>query len=91
MVLVAKQQGRSMSHDSELPVRTLLRPSEASARFNIPLQTIYFWYRMGNIEGINVNGRCLRIFSRSLLAFLGSRIPPGVENLVPGSVVDTTK
>ena len=53
--------------------RTLLKPDEASARFNVSLRTIYFWYRIGNIKGTNVNGKCLRIFSKSLLEFLGSR------------------
>jgi hypothetical protein len=54
-------------------LKTLLKPSEASAHFNIPLSTIYFWYQVGNIDGINVSGRCLRIFSKSLQEFLGSR------------------
>ena len=54
--------------------KTFLKPSEASARFNVPLPTIYFLYRMGNIYGINVNGKCLRIFSESLQEFLESRL-----------------
>ncbi len=54
--------------------KTLMKASEASTYFNIPLSTIYFWYRMGNIDGIKVNERCLRIFSKSLQEFLGSRI-----------------
>lgn len=53
--------------------KTLLKPSEASAHFNIPLPTIYFWYRMGNIDGVKVNGTCLRIFRESLQEFLRSR------------------
>lgn len=53
--------------------KTLIKPSEASAGFNIPLPTIYFWYRMGSIKGIKVNERCLRIFSKSLREFLESR------------------
>ena len=57
--------------------KTLLKPREASAHFDIPLSTIYFWYRMGNIDGIKVNGRCLRIFSKSLQEFLESRIAVG--------------
>ncbi len=72
-----------MSHNNELPTRSLLRPSEASVRFNVPLSTIYFWYRMGNIVGINVNGKCLRIFSKSLQEFLESRISGGGENPMP--------
>jgi predicted site-specific integrase-resolvase len=65
-----------MSYTAELPARTLLKPSEASTRFNVPLPTIYFWYRVGNIHGINVNGRCLRIYSASLEAFLGRGFSP---------------
>jgi hypothetical protein len=80
-----------MSYTSELSARTLLKPSEASAHFNVPLPTIYFWYRMGNIDGAKVHGRCLRIFSASLRDFLGSRITRGGENLMPGTTVDTVK
>ena len=54
-------------------LKTFLKPSEASAHFNIPLPTIYFWYQMGNIDGVNVSGRCFRILSKSLQAFLVSR------------------
>jgi hypothetical protein len=79
-----------MSYNSELPARTLLRPSEASARFNIPLSTIYLWYQMGNIDGVKVNERCLRIFSKSLQEFLGSRISHG-ENLISPETVDPAK
>ncbi len=57
--------------------KTLLKPSEASAYFNIPLSTIYYWYQIGNIDGIKVNGRCLRIFSKSLQEFLELRIAVG--------------
>ena len=73
-----------MSYTSELPARTFLKPSEASALFNVPLDTIYFWYRMGNIDGFNVNGKCLRIFSASLQEFLGSRVALGGEDLMWG-------
>ncbi|MGA2108526.1 MAG: helix-turn-helix domain-containing protein [Syntrophorhabdales bacterium] len=50
--------------------KTLLTPAEASALSNVSLRTIYFWYRTGNIKGINVNGKCLRIFSKSICEFL---------------------
>jgi len=56
------------------PQKTLLKPSEASAHFSIPVATIYFWYRIGNIDGIKVNGRCLRIFSTWLKEFLELRV-----------------
>lgn len=72
-----------MSHTP--PAQTLLKPSEASVRFNIPLPTIYFWYRVGTIDGVNVNGRCLRIYSASLQEFLGSRIPRGKAAMMRSS------
>jgi excisionase family DNA binding protein len=59
--------------DDELQQRTLLKPSEAAACFDVPLRTIYVWYQMGKIEGIKVNGRSLRIFSKSLREVLESR------------------
>ena len=57
--------------------KTLLTPAEASALFNVSLRTIYFWYRTGNIKGINVNGKCLRIFSKSISEFLRSKTGVG--------------
>jgi excisionase family DNA binding protein len=57
----------------EISEKTLLKPREASTCFNIPVSTIYFWYRTGNIRGVKVNGTCLRIFSKSLHEFLRSR------------------
>jgi excisionase family DNA binding protein len=59
--------------DEELQKRTLLRPREASALFGVPLATIYIWYHLGKIDGVNVNGRSLRIFSKSLQELLKSR------------------
>ena len=53
--------------------KTLLKPSEASAYFGIPLPTIYYWYQTGNIDAVKVNGRCLRIFNKSLQQFLVSK------------------
>jgi len=53
--------------------KTLLTPAEASALFNVSVRTIYFWYRTGNIKGINVNGKCLRILSKSIREFVRSK------------------
>ncbi len=55
--------------------KTLLKIGEASAYFNRPRATIYFWYQMGYIDGTNLSGRSLRIFSRSLREFLDSKTP----------------
>jgi hypothetical protein len=61
--------------------KTLLKPSEeASDHFKIPLLTIYPSYQMGNIDGINISGRCLRIFSKSLQEFLGSTSVPSLPS-----------
>ena len=59
--------------DPDRSEKTLLTPNEASLRFNVPLRTIYTWYRIGNIKGVNVNGKCLRIFSTSIQEFLRSK------------------
>ena len=59
--------------DKELQQKTLLRPKEASERFSVPLSTIYLWFQLGKIDGVNVNGRSLRIFSKSLMEMLELR------------------
>jgi excisionase family DNA binding protein len=59
--------------NDELQQRTLLRPKEAAARFDVPLRTIYTWYQLGKVQGINMNGRSLRIFNESLRELLESR------------------
>jgi excisionase family DNA binding protein len=66
------REEKKVEKNDPLP-KTLLKPSEASAYFGIPLGTIYYWHQAGNIDAINVNGRCLRIFSRSLQQFLASK------------------
>ena len=59
--------------------KTLIKAADAANRFNVPLSTIYTWHQMGKIEGIKLNGKSLRIFSESLLAFLESRGERGGE------------
>ncbi len=46
--------------------RTLLKPAEAAARLGVPLRTVYLWCELGVIDGININGKSLRIFSASV-------------------------
>ncbi len=53
--------------------KTLIKPAEAAARFHVPVGTIYTWHQLGKIDGIKLNGRSLRIFTKSLCAFLESR------------------
>jgi len=55
-----------MSYNSKSPHRTFLKPSDVASLFNVSLQTVYFWHRMGMIEGTKVGGRILRIFASSL-------------------------
>jgi predicted site-specific integrase-resolvase len=56
-----------------IQMKSFLKPSEAAARFHVPLRTIYTWCLLGQIDCINVNGRCLRVHSKSLSEFLGAR------------------
>jgi DNA-binding transcriptional MerR regulator len=59
-----------MSYNSELPSRTFLKPSEVASFFNVAPQTVYFWHRMGKIQGIKIGGS-LRIYTSSLVGILG--------------------
>lgn len=48
------------------PNKTLLTAREVSRRFGISIRTVYTWYQLGKITGINLSGRCLRIYGDSL-------------------------
>ncbi len=52
--------------DDDSHIKTLLKPASAAALLGVPLRTIYLWCELGLIEGININGKSLRIFSQSL-------------------------
>lgn len=39
-----------MAYLSELPDRTLLKPSEVAVFLNVSPQTVHFWHPMGMIE-----------------------------------------
>lgn len=63
----AKTQWRPfMSHNSESPHRTFPKPSEVASLFGVSPQTVYFWHRMGMIQGIKIDGGTFRIFASSL-------------------------
>jgi predicted site-specific integrase-resolvase len=47
--------------------KTLLTAREVSRRFGISIRTVYTWYQLGKITGINVTGKCLRIYGDSLV------------------------
>jgi excisionase family DNA binding protein len=81
---------------SRMMQKTLLTPIEASQWLSVSVRTIYWWYAMGKIDGINITGRTLRIFRTSLQrltemkvletnASVKSRIG-GLEGKVDGSV-----
>ena len=54
-----------MSYNIELPSRILLTPSEVASFFNVSLRTVYFWHKIGKIQGIKI-WRFLRIYRNSL-------------------------
>ena len=54
-----------MTRTRELPDRTVLKPSEVASLLNVSPQTVYFWHRMGVIEGVKIGGT-LRILTSSL-------------------------
>ena len=56
-----------MAYMSELPGRTLLKPSQVASLFHVSPQAVYLWHRMGMIEGVKI-GRTLRIQTSSLEA-----------------------
>jgi len=54
-----------MAYSSELPGRTLLKPSEVASLFGVSPHTVYHWHRMGMIQGVKIKG-VLRIYASSL-------------------------
>jgi len=54
-----------MSYNTELPSRILLTPSEVASFFNVSVRTVYFWHKIGKIQGIKI-WRFLRICRNSL-------------------------
>ena len=53
--------------------KTLLTPREASQRLSVSVATVYWWYAMGKIDGINISGGTLRLFAQSLQDFSETR------------------
>ncbi len=64
--------------------KTLLKPAEAAARLGVPLRTVYIWCELGVIEGININGKSLRIFYESVSKQLEMRPYSGEQNGIDG-------
>lgn len=64
-----------------IPSRKLLRPAEVAEIFSVTKRTIYTWYEMGKISGINVGGT-IRIYRQSVIDTLmtGAEAAPVAEN-----------
>jgi excisionase family DNA binding protein len=54
---------------TELPSRTMLRPSEVASFLRISERTVYRWFELGLIEGVRIN-KSLRITRGSILTLL---------------------
>ena len=72
------EQGKGGMKNDRLQQKSLIKASEASVELKVSVATIYKWYQMGKIDGLNVNGKSLRIFNESLLDFVQSRVD-GIE------------
>jgi excisionase family DNA binding protein len=57
----------------EVTQKSLLTPREASKKLSVSVATIYWWYAMGKIEGVNISGGTLRLFAHSLQDFSEAR------------------
>jgi DNA invertase Pin-like site-specific DNA recombinase len=60
---------KEMNARTELPLRTMLRPSEVASFFRVSERTVYRWFELGLIEGIRMN-KSLRIIRGSILTLL---------------------
>ncbi len=54
---------------TELPPRTMLRPSEVASFLRVSERTVYRWFDLGLIEGVRIN-KSLRITRGSILTLL---------------------
>lgn len=50
-----------------LPAKALLRPDEVAGFFSVTVQTVYNWYNSGDLEGIALKGKTLRITRESVV------------------------
>jgi excisionase family DNA binding protein len=62
-----------MKKGSGVAQKTLLTPREASQRLSVSVATVYWWYAMGKIDGVNISGGTLRLFASSLRDFCNLR------------------
>jgi excisionase family DNA binding protein len=56
---------------TDLPPKSLLRPSKVAKLLDVPLSTIYYWITIGKLEAIKLPGNNLRI-SRQVIEELQS-------------------
>ena len=63
-----------MTYHTELPSQNLLTPFEVASFLDVSLRTVYFWHKIGKIQGIKI-WRFLRIY-RSSLKEVGGALRP---------------
>ncbi len=54
-----------MAYTGKLAGRTFLKPTEVASLLNVSPKTVYFWHRMGMIEGVKIQ-KILRIYANSV-------------------------
>ena len=64
-----KESAEGPDARTELPPRTMLRPSEAASFLRVSERTVYRWFDLGLIEGVRIN-KSLRITRGSVLTLL---------------------
>jgi excisionase family DNA binding protein len=64
-----KDSVKELNEKIELPMRTMLRPSEVASFLRVSERTVYRWFELGLIQGIRIN-KSLRITRGSILTLL---------------------
>lgn len=64
-----KDSVKELNEEIELPMRTMLRPSEVASFLRVSERTVYRWFELGLIQGIRIN-KSLRITRGSILTLL---------------------
>lgn len=64
-----KSSVKELSEKTELPARTMLRPSEVASFLRVSERTVYRWFELGLIQGVRIN-KSLRITRGSIVTLL---------------------
>ena len=64
-----KNRMEEVNAKTELPPRTMLRPSEVASFLRVSERTVYRWFELGLLEGVRIN-KSLRITRGSILTLL---------------------